>query len=69
MGEYKESLLIRFLKKLGIIREYSVSKRQMCENAQASKMCDRKNAKVVLGTKLTGNDHGRQMCMLWRNNT
>ena len=38
----KESLLIRFLKWIGLIKEYEVSKKEMCKRAQSvcSKNCD-----------------------------
>ena len=39
MNEHKENFFIRFLKFIGIIKTYEVSKRDMCENAQKSGTC------------------------------
>lgn len=38
MNEYKEKWYIKLLKWLGIIKEYEVSKEEMCKNAQS--ICD-----------------------------
>lgn len=35
MREEKESFIILFLKKIGLIKEYEIPKSEMCKNAQS----------------------------------
>lgn len=35
MTEKKDNFIIRFLKKIGLIKEYEISKSEMCKNAQS----------------------------------
>ena len=35
MSEKKDNFLIRFLKRIGLIKEYEVSKSEMCKKAQS----------------------------------